>query len=206
MTLTTSGGSACTSSKGVSKILESTFIITTSSRAFSRTLCIEESEGVAAQGPRISGGEGYTLRPPVPSRPAPAYLSETGVHSDEVGHRRAADDRGGPVTQAPPPGPQGPRLLPQALLPPKAPTLTSSSPVNAAAAWGSARAPSAWDTGERRTRGHRRSAGDGWRGPWSQSLDSQLQGFLAGTVAPPTSFLTSSVSCLPPPLSSGSTG
>lgn len=206
MTLTTSGGSACTSSKGVSKVLESTFKITTSSRAFSRTLCIGESEGVAVQGPRISGGEGYTLRPPVPSRPAPAYLSETGVHSDEVGHRRAVDDRGGPVTQAPSPGPQDPRLLPQALLPPQAPTLTSSSPVNAAAAWGSARAPSAWDTGERRTRGHRRSAGDGWRGPWSQSLDSQLQGFLAGTVAPPTSFLTSSVSCLPPPLSSANTG
>ena len=42
VTLTTSGGNACTSSKGVSKVLESTFIITTSSRAFSRTLCIGE--------------------------------------------------------------------------------------------------------------------------------------------------------------------
>ena len=165
MTLTTSGGRACTSSKGVSKVLESKFIITTSSRAFSRTLCIGESEAVAAQGPRISGGEEYTLRPPVPSRPTPSYLSETGMHSDEVGHRRAADDRGSPVTQAPPPGPQDPRLLSQALPPPQAPPLTSSSPVNAAAAWESARAPSAWDTGERRTRGHRRSARDGWRGP-----------------------------------------
>lgn len=42
VTLTTSGGNACTSSKGVSKVLESTFITTTSSRAFSRTLCVGE--------------------------------------------------------------------------------------------------------------------------------------------------------------------
>ena len=74
VTLTTSGGRACTSSKGVSKVLESKFIITTSSRAFSRTLCIGESEGVAAQGPRISGGEGYTLRPP-PCHPGPLPLT-----------------------------------------------------------------------------------------------------------------------------------
>lgn len=60
MTLTTSGGSACMSSKGVSKILESTFIITTSSRPFSRTLCNEGWEGgTAAQSSRIPGRGGY---------------------------------------------------------------------------------------------------------------------------------------------------
>lgn len=45
MILTTSGGSACMSSKGVSKVLESTFIITTSSRPFSRTLCVGGRSG-----------------------------------------------------------------------------------------------------------------------------------------------------------------
>ena len=122
--------------------------------------------GGGRSGPEDLGrGRVHTPPPPMPSRPTPSYLSETGMHSDEVGHRRAADDRGSRVTQAPPPGPQDPRLLSQALPPPQAPPLTSSSPVNAAAAWESARAPSAWDTGERRTRGHRRSARDGWRGP-----------------------------------------
>lgn len=60
MTLTTSGGSAWMSSKGVSKTLESTFIITTSSRPFSRTLCVGRVEGgTAAQSPKTPSDGGY---------------------------------------------------------------------------------------------------------------------------------------------------
>lgn len=80
MTLTTSGGSACMSSKGVSKILESTFIITTSSRPFSRTLCDEGREGgpplrvrgsLAGEGTWGCRGKGDSARPrnPVPLSP-----------------------------------------------------------------------------------------------------------------------------------------
>lgn len=65
---------------------------------------------------RVPGdAEGRGIPPPSKSSSAPTHLSETGVDSNEVGHGGTADDRGGRVMQAPPPGPQNPTPLPQTL-------------------------------------------------------------------------------------------
>lgn len=119
MTLTTSGGSACTSSKGVSKILESTFIITTSSRPFSSTLYVggwyggHSSESGDPWRARGSGdAEGGKLRPSLPSMAAPTDLCETGVDSDEVGHGSAADEPREQGHAGAMPWPPGPQALP----------------------------------------------------------------------------------------------
>lgn len=184
------------SSKGVSKTLESTFIITTSSRPFSRTLCVggRVEGGAAAQSPRIPSGGGYPgmqrAIPPAPqSSSAPTHLGETGVDSDEVGHGGAADHRGGRVMRAPPRSPQNPRPLFPGPAPPHPPPLTSSSPAGVAAVWGSARAPSASGTGGRRTRGRTRSAGNRWgsveSGPGTPALKT-----VSGTAAIPSPFPT----------------
>lgn len=62
VTLTTSGGSACMSSKGVSKALESMFNTTTSSRALSRTLC--KGGRMLSQSLRIPPWRGRGSLPP----------------------------------------------------------------------------------------------------------------------------------------------
>lgn len=99
--LTTSGGSACTSSKGVSSVLESAFNTTTSSSAFSRTLCRRRQMRAVIQSPTQQGLRGTGGRGGNPPLPSPSlgcsstHLSETSVDSDEVGHGRAVEGTGG---------------------------------------------------------------------------------------------------------------
>lgn len=101
---------------------------------------------MGTQSLRIPGREEYLgmqregdppLRGTPPHRPVPTptYLGKTGMHSDEVGHGRAADDPGGWSCRSSSHPPQDPRPLLQSL-PPQSLPLTSSSPADAVAALG----------------------------------------------------------------------
>lgn len=97
--LTTSGGSERTSSNGVSRVFESTFMITTSSRALSRTLYVGVGWQSWSSELRIPGWVGEAVGRPPPLHPSTVprslcpHLGKTSVHSDEVGHGCAVERR-----------------------------------------------------------------------------------------------------------------